>query len=387
MKTGALAVRIVGPLLLVAFLPGPVGAQSGTLSEAERALYDQLSSGKLHEFRGQTDLAEYMRLRQLALNHQLPAPAQDVAHYARMSLGQPYRRRAYDRDLSEADCVTFTERCIALGCTDNWAAAYKLQGRLRYKDGSGRTADLNREPILDWIPNNAWLFDEVTAQLGTPLSTFDLVFENRVQQVAYVAKQDLPAAYPRLETGDVLFIIADSPNPPSDPAWRTRCVHMAIIYKHDLKVDILQSYPPAASQWRLEHFMRNPYFRGGLFVRLRPGASELVAAELTRMAGRFQASPADIDNICRMRREQFAFVTASRPAEETRDIAGIRYGMVQIRPGETLWGLFRGGWKSVSNLGVNQEFMQRHPTLEAEDYQGDWIYYPISRTDGDTTPP
>lgn len=163
MKTGALAVLIVGPLLVVAFSPGPAGAQSGTLSNAERTLYNELSSRKLHEFQGQTDLAEYMRLRQLALSHQLPAPAQDVAHYARMSLGQPYRRGAYDRDLSETDCVTFTERCIALGCTDNWAAAYKLQARLRYKDGSGRTADLNREPILDWIPNNAWLFDEVTA--------------------------------------------------------------------------------------------------------------------------------------------------------------------------------------------------------------------------------
>jgi len=307
-----------------------------------------------------------------------------------MSVGQPYERKAWAFDLQQADCVTFTERCIALGCTDTWEQAYRLQNRLRYRNGTGDKADLNQEPILDWLPANGWLIAEMTAGLGVPLSEFDAHFEQRDQRTAYIPKEDLPTAYPKLETGDIVLIIADSLNPPSDPVMRTRCVHMAILIKEHGRIDMLHSYPPAASRWPLDRMLRNRYVRGAKILRLRPEARQLAAAESGRLQTRFNATVNQLDNRMAASKGRMGFISASRAPDSIAVINGIEYGVIQLAPGETLWSLFRGAYKGVCALPVNQEFMSKHPDLNAEKYAGERVYFPIRPSgdaSGDPEPP
>ena len=359
-----------------------------TLSAADSARLSLIESKRVHELSGHHELAEFMRLRKTSMRGWLPEASLDVAYYALMAIGQPYRLKAMSNDLSEADCVTFTERCIALACTDNWGAAYSLQNRLRFRDGQEAMPNRNRETILDWIPNNAWLFDEITASLEVPVTEFEIHFERRTSSTVYISKEQLPKAYPLLQTGDILLVIADQANPPSDPVTRTRCVHIAIIYKpSDTEpVQILHSYPPTACQWSLARLLKNPRVKGGKILRLKTNARQIVAAELARLDMSTSMNPADMDSKLRLKKGQFGFITPSRAPDFTIDIDGIRYGALRVRPSETLWSLFKGGWKGVANLEVNEAFMQRHPNLEATSYRDDSIYYPISRIDGDKTP-
>lgn len=317
---------------------------------------------------------------------QLPEPAQDIASFALMTIDQPYQRRAYSLDLGEADCVTFTERCIALACTDDWKSANLLQDRLRRSRESGA---LNREPILDWIPANQWLLDEVTAQLGVPVSEFTVVFEDRSLPTSYIEKVQLSNAHERLRTGDVLLLIADQPNPPSDPVSRLRCVHMAFIYQSGSSEapQILHSYPPRAAQWPLDRMLKNRHVRGGKILRLKPGAREIVRAELADRVASATTTPIDVDGQVRLNRGQFGFIVAAREPDTTVEIDGIKYGAIRLRTGETLWSLFKGGWKGIVKLDVNQPFMQRHPELDMNSYQGDTIYYPMSWSNGDKALP
>ncbi|HOJ56830.1 MAG TPA: hypothetical protein PK184_09815 [Phycisphaerae bacterium] len=374
---------MVGVLVAAWSLQSSALAQAVVLAPEQRARYQSLQARKLHELAEHRELAEYLRLRSMIQAGKTVNVGEEVAYWAFKSLGQPYQRKTRSFNLEQADCVTFTERCIALGCTDNWLAAYKLQNRLRYRDGSGNEADRNREPILDWVPANSWLMAEVTTELGVPLKEFDVYYEGRQQRTAYIAKEELPQAYDQLLTGDILLVIGETPNPPSDPVVRTRCVHMAIVYREGQQVDILHSYPPAASRWPLDRLLRNPYIRGVKVLRLKAQARALAAAEVQRLSGRFEMTPNQLDNQLLLSKGRPGWVTASRPPEATEVIDGIEYGIIHIRPGETLWSLFKSGYKGVCALPINKAFVSRHPDLK--NYEGERVYFPIRRA-GDTSP-
>ena len=304
--------------------------------------------------------------------------------FARKTIGQQYVRNAWQHDLAQGDCVTFTERCIALGCTDSWEAAVRVQNRLRYKDGNGGAKNLNREPILDWIPNNAWLFDDVTGQLGVKTVEFQAVFEGREIKAAYMPREELSQAGEALKTGDIVIIVGDTKTEP-DPVVRTRAIHMGIIEKRPKgsreDVRILQSYPPAANDYRLEALLRNPHMRGCKFLRLKADARQIVADKVAKMQPAAKAIPAEFDNRAKLRKGEFAFVTPSRSPDSVIVKDGVEYGVIRVKPGETLWSLFKSGYKSVVNLEKNQAFKAKHTDLDVKKYEGEEICYPIRRVE------
>lgn len=363
--------------------PLPADKAAGLLKPDQAARLDTLSVKPLHSST-HAELAEFMDLRKTKLAGELPPPADDIVLFAQKSIGQPYVRNAWQHDLSQGDCVTFTERCIALGCTDSWEAAIKIQNRLRYKDGNGGAKNLNNEPILDWIPNNAWLFDDVTDQLGAKTAEFLAVFEGREAKAVYVPKEELPVAGGNLKTGDIVIIVGDTKTK-ADPVVRTRAIHMGIIQKRPKRtgedVRILQSYPPAANDYRLEALLRNPHMLGCKFLRLKADARTIVADKVANMKSAAKATPAEFDNRAKQRRGEFAFVTPSRSPDSVVVKDGVEYGVIRVKPGETLWSLFKGGYKSVVNLEKNQTFKAKHPDLDVNKYEGEEVYYPIRRVE------
>lgn len=371
----------------------PATSQPGeVLPPDDAARYAALQAAPLHGLKN-VDLADFMRLRKLALGGQLPEPAPDIGFWALKGIGQPFRLSARSHDLSESDCVTFSEWCIALGCTDDWRAAYRLQNRLRCLRGWGSVPCLHRDAVAEWIPSNSWLFDDITQALGAVTATFDV--ELKPEKVAEcLAEQDLQPASSdrltvshylpkeallgnvadRLQTGDIIFVISRFIK---SGVWRARCIHQAIVYRDGPALAVIHSTPPAVAQWPLDRLFAASSVLGCKVLRLKPNARQLVLDDFAHLEIDLNVSPQVVDSSIAAGKGDFAFMTATRDHDGTLVRDDIVYGFVDIRQGETLWSLFGPKWKSLSNLAINHDFMTRYPDLRAESYAGARIYYPL----------
>lgn len=128
----------------------PPGAASLTPQEAAR--YQVLVAKKPHELAGNAELAELLSLEKSARGDGPLSPPARLAHWAQRWAGQPYRLYSGVFDLAESDCITFTERTIALGCTDNWNDYSALTKRLRYKEGVEDVLECNYFPLAEGTP-------------------------------------------------------------------------------------------------------------------------------------------------------------------------------------------------------------------------------------------
>lgn len=71
-------------------------------------------------------------------------------------------------DFSRVDCVTYLEQSLALALADpdREGSFLRLLDAIRYRDGRVGFAERNHYMVLDWIPDNAWLLEDVTAEVG-----------------------------------------------------------------------------------------------------------------------------------------------------------------------------------------------------------------------------
>lgn len=129
-------------------------------------------------------------------------------------------------DFARADCVTFLEQSLALAVADparpeSFASALDA---IRYRDGEVGFAARNHYMVRDWIPANAWLVRDVTAEVGAgrlrrvertidraaflrehgaePRAGLDEAMEMAVD---IVPSPELAAVAPALESGDLVF--------------------------------------------------------------------------------------------------------------------------------------------------------------------------------------
>jgi len=191
---------------------------------------------------------------------------------------------------------------------------------------------------------------------------------------AALTEEYIPGITHRLATGDVIFVISRYM---VRNAYRPRCIHQAMLYRDGPTLTMLHSSPPAASQWTLDRLFSNSSILGLQIVRLKPNARQVVAGEFARLEIELNVPPEKMDERVRRFKGEFLYVTPTREVDETFSHDGVLYGVIDIRPGETLWRLFRQSWRSVTNLEINQDFMARYPDLRMEDYAGDRIYVPL----------
>ena len=289
----------------------PAAVEPLTSLEVQR--YAELDARKIQGMTN-VDLAEYVRLRarDRALQPQLSNTADEIGHYALQAIDQPYRLQAWRHDLTDADCVTFLERCISLALAEDWQSYLLLTDRLRHKDGNVKYAARNVYPLADWVPNNAWLFEDITDRLAVPVSSFDLGIERKKRILAeiqagrisredltvdvdampakellpqtFTLRADLELALPSLRTGDLAFVIRKKEVGGLLPWYYSD--HMGLIVVSDKgEVTFVHAAPPRVRQEPLGGFLRRCTWVGGLkFLRLRENAREFVKAELELMA-------------------------------------------------------------------------------------------------------
>jgi hypothetical protein len=164
--------------------------------------------------------------------------------YSARAKGAPYRwfplgegpQGKYDRDplidFSCVDCLTFCEQILAMTLTDNYAEMFQLLQRLRYRDGIIDIRSRNHFTIADWLPNNSWLVEDITAAIGGEFTTSitktidraaalrrkgvpDKELANvpppQTMTVQYIPEAKLPAIKPKLRGGEIACVVQSRP--------------------------------------------------------------------------------------------------------------------------------------------------------------------------------
>ncbi len=62
--------------------------------------------------------------------------------------------------------MAFCEHVLALSVSDNWENFFNNLQQIRYKDGVIGMKTRNHYTMADWLPQNRWLLDDVSAKVG-----------------------------------------------------------------------------------------------------------------------------------------------------------------------------------------------------------------------------
>ncbi|NUO81899.1 DUF1460 domain-containing protein [candidate division KSB1 bacterium] len=167
-----------------------------------------------------------------------------LAIYSEQAKGTPYSlfclgegpTAKYDRDplldFSRADCMTFVEQMLAMSISSNYDEMFANLLRIRYKNGEIGFTTRNHYTHADWLPNNGWLLEDVSAELGGALCA-DMtkvidrpgffrklgVPERELQgipapqpmTVKYIPTANLPKIKDRLQGGEIVSLIQKMP--------------------------------------------------------------------------------------------------------------------------------------------------------------------------------
>lgn len=290
------------------------------LTPIELSRFREIDAKRLHQMTN-AELSDFLPLKARALEeHEI---AQGIKTFAEKGIQQPYRLASVRFDLGESDCVTYVETVLATALSSDWASYYRLRQRLSHKDGVAHLLERNHFTLADWIPNNRWLLNDITASLGTPVTEFSYtvkrkeffsklyfgedepvtgppkaaakaakiasVPETETHQDRYILKESMPDVLGQLQTGDVCLIIG---RPNAQRAWPD-CEHMGLIsVASDGTVSLIHNAPPRARQEELREFLGHYKRIAGLkFLRLRPNPRAIVAAELAGPAANISVTP------------------------------------------------------------------------------------------------
>ncbi len=302
------------------------------LTAEEASRYHELDAKPLHQFTN-VDLAEYLdlRTRYFAGNPQRPSPADEIGTYALKQVGQQFRLPAKRFDLRASDCVTLVERCIALGYATDWESYYRLCERLRHKDGVVAVLERNFFTLADWMPNNAWLLEDITGHFGVEPIPFQYavyrkrfyerltfgeddtekgrakaaakaakiasVLEKELLSDEFIAREDLPAVLPNVKTGDVCLVISRYEKP-GLKAWHA-CQHLGVVIVDNAgAVSVVHSLPTGTARHGLIAFLKAAdRIDGFKFLRVRSGSPDLINVQIESLGGTFSLrSPNEVDS-------------------------------------------------------------------------------------------
>ena len=254
------------------------------------------------------DLADYLDLRGRTWTVRGEAVnfAAEVGRFALKGKGQQFRLGASQFDWAEADCVVFVERCLAAALSDNWSSFRLNLLRLRHRGGVVEYRERNMSTLGDWLPNNAWLLEDVTEKLAeSTAATFTFavrpaVFETfpagpgskytrtvykgsdyrvapEIHTSSYVPKEQVRSIVSGLRTGDVVLILVKS------SGGHLGCNHMGIVYVSQNETSMIAGGPPVVRPVPLTGMAGYADVAGFKFLRLRADACQLAATERAKV--------------------------------------------------------------------------------------------------------
>ena len=156
-------------------------------------------------------------------------------------------------NFEQTNCMVFCEHVLALSISDSWDNFFNNLQQIRYKDGMIGMRTRNHYTMGDWLPENRWLLDDVSAKVAGEYTTqvtrtishttffknkgiTDLryVLPDRKMTIDYVPKEYLNKVEDNYKNGDVLALLFANK---SD----IFSAHMLMIYIYDSKTIIRES--------------------------------------------------------------------------------------------------------------------------------------------------
>jgi hypothetical protein len=224
--------------------------------------------------------------------------------YSERAIGTPYRwfplgegaKGKYDRDplidFTRVDCLTFCEQTLAMTLSQNSDEMFQILQRLRYRNGDIDIRNRNHFTMADWLPNNSWLVEDVTAAIGGELMTSMTKTIDRKSAlhkrgvpakelsavpppqnitVQYIPEENLPAIKAKLQGDEIGCVVQSRPG--------IIVAHLGFVL-HDSAGRVFYrnaSARPGVKRVVDENFddlvkflKRNPSWVGMIFLRVRP---------------------------------------------------------------------------------------------------------------------
>ncbi len=129
-------------------------------------------------------------------------------------------------NFKETNCMAFCEHVLALSISDSWDHFFDNLQQIRYRDGLIGMKTRNHYTMADWLPQNSWLLQDVSAKVGGEYSkkvtrtishrTFfkgkgmtDMrdVLPDRTITLDYVPLEVLNKVKNRVRAGDILALL------------------------------------------------------------------------------------------------------------------------------------------------------------------------------------
>ena len=129
-------------------------------------------------------------------------------------------------NFKETNCMAFCEHVLALSISDSWDHFFDNLQQIRYRDGLISMKTRNHYTMADWLPQNSWLLQDVSAKVGGAYSrkvtrtishqTFfrgkgmtDMrdVLPDRTITLDYVPLDALDKVKDRVKAGDILALL------------------------------------------------------------------------------------------------------------------------------------------------------------------------------------
>ena len=198
------------------------GAESRPYAPASKALY-AMSPAEVTVFLGSL---------------QGKSLVQRIEQVSEQAMGTPYLlgplgegpQAPFDKDplidLKQVDCVTFCEQTLALALSQNYDQAFATLQKIRYKQGEQKMECRNHFTMADWVPNNAWLMQDITPKMqrhawltrsishqklfaGQNLLGIQVREADRTLKQAYIPEEHLLKALKELRSGDIGVLIQE----------------------------------------------------------------------------------------------------------------------------------------------------------------------------------
>jgi hypothetical protein len=131
----------------------------------------------------------------------------------------------------ETNCMAYCEHVLSLSISDNWDNFFNNLQQIRYKEGIIGIKTRNHYTMADWLPENSWLLENVSAKVSKKyvsdisrtishkkffaskgMKYLDYVKEDRTMKVEYIPLADFDKVTDHLKTGDILVLLLKNAN-------------------------------------------------------------------------------------------------------------------------------------------------------------------------------
>jgi len=161
-----------------------------------------------------------------------------INYYSEAFLGMPYKLKCagdgpyalYEPwplvNFNQTNCMVFCEHVLAMSISDSWANFFNNLQHIRYKDGIIGMKTRNHYTIADWRPENNWLLEDITEEVGGEntvsvtrtishkqffkdkgIKDLRYVKPDREMTVQVVPKEELDKVKDNTRAGDILSLI------------------------------------------------------------------------------------------------------------------------------------------------------------------------------------